>query len=68
MDDFNEQEQDPFDSLLLDHRFLPTYPFDLKESLKIRDGLKKSKSSAISRHLLQEMQIRSLKNRDICPN
>lgn len=68
MDNFNDDIPDPVDALLLEGRFLPTYPFDLNQSLKIRDGLKEKNTSGISRHVMQELQIRSLKSRDICLN
>lgn len=68
MDNFNEDIPDPVDALLLEGRLLPTYPFDLNQSLKIRDGLKEKSASGISRHVMQELQIKSLKSRDICLN
>ncbi|QPJ63000.1 MAG: hypothetical protein G3M70_14390 [Candidatus Nitronauta litoralis] len=68
MDNSKDDIPDLLESLLVDGRFLPTYPFDLNQSLKIRDGLKDRDTSSISRHVLQELQIKSLKSREICLN
>ncbi len=68
MDNSKDDIPDLIDSLFMEGRFLPTFPFDLNQSLKIRDGLKERNTSSISRHVLQELQIKSLKSREICLN
>ncbi len=68
MDEITDQNSDALNSLLIEGRFLPTTPFDLTQSLKIRDGVKKSKTPPVSRKTRQEFNIPSLKIADICPN
>lgn len=58
----------PGEKFLVDERLLPTQPFDLKESLKIRDGLKETGTLGIPRHVLQEIYIRAMRSRSLCLN
>ncbi|MCA9482748.1 MAG: hypothetical protein KC553_03345 [Nitrospina sp.] len=59
---------EPGEKFLLEDQLLPTQPFDLKESLKIRDGLKGSRTLGIPRHVLQEIYIRAMRSRSLCLN
>ena len=68
MGDQEKRPSDPEEKFLLEDQLLPTQPFDLKESLKIRDGVKEGRTLGIPRHVLQEIYIRAMRSRTLCLN
>ncbi len=51
-----------------EEEFLPTHPFDLRDSLKIRDGLMEAPGKIAPRHLLRTIDTLSLRDPNLSLN